>query len=118
MAHVTNKDRAYILAHPDGKINWQNPAEQIFNQWRAYAGWPGVYTYLKEKKIDIVSAGPVENKNAGRTPGEVFIAEKKYFVACGTDALELKRVKLEGKKEMDCQSFVNGYRDFVGAVLM
>jgi len=22
LAHVTNKDRAYILAHPDGKINW------------------------------------------------------------------------------------------------
>src|SRR3989339_775380 len=101
----------------DGKINWQNPAGQIFNQWRAYAGWPGVYAYFKEKKIDFVSVALAENKNAGRVPGEVFAEGKKYFVACGSGALELKRVKLEGKKEADCQSFVNGDRDFVGTVL-
>jgi len=85
---------------------------------RAYVAWPGSYTHFKNKKIDILSAAVAENKNTGRTPGEVFAEGKKYYVACGDGSLELKRVKLEGKKEVACQSFVNGYRDFVGAVLM
>jgi len=105
------------ITKADGQVDWRKSAEQILNQVRAYAAWPGSYTYFKGKKLDIVMAAVAENKNTGRSPGEVFAEGRKYYVACGEGALELKRIKLEGKKEMDNQSFVNGYRDFVGTAL-
>lgn len=100
----------------DGRVDWQKSAKQIFNQIRAYAAWPGCYSYFKEKKLDIIATA-MENKKTDLAPGTVFAEGKRFYVACGDGALELRRVKLEGKKEVDCQSFVNGYRDFVGAAL-
>jgi len=35
-----------IIKKEEGEINWQKSAEEIYNQWRAYADWPGVYSQL------------------------------------------------------------------------
>lgn len=100
----------------DGKIDWTRSAEQIYNQWRAFAAWPGVYTIFDGQKLDIIG-GRAVNVQSAYQPGTVYAESKKIYVACGQGALELARVKLEGKKEMDIVSFVNGRKDFVGSIL-
>jgi len=47
------------ISKNQGEINWQNSAEKIFNQIRAFTPWPGAFTFFKNKKLDIIIANPV-----------------------------------------------------------
>ncbi len=94
----------------DGKINWQDSAVNIHNKIRALSGWPSVYAFYKGKMIKIIEAeailAAVEN-----APGTVETIKKDGIcVSTGSGTLKIKRVKPEGKREMDACAFVSGYR--------
>ena len=43
------------------------------------------------------------------TPGEIIeITKKSFTVACGRDALVIKKLQPEGKKPMDAAAYLNG----------
>ncbi len=43
-------------------------------------------------------------------PGTVFLTpDKKLAVACGKKSLVLKKVQVEGKKEISGEEFIRGY---------
>lgn len=74
----------------DGKINFKKDTmRQIYNKFRAFKVWPGIYFELKYprsiKTIKITDLAFKDNK------------------------LLIKKVIPEGKKEMDFKSFLNGY---------
>ena len=50
------------LSKEDGKIDWSQPAALITRAYRAYEPWPGVYTFLGERRIQL---GQVEATAAG-----------------------------------------------------
>ncbi len=105
----------------DGKIDFsESRAKEIYDMWRAYSTWPGIYTYFKWKKLDITDCFFDEH--------EVFLdedfarwdvieledhGEKSIWVVCISGILLINKVKLEWKKEMDIFSFVNWYKDFL-----
>ena len=80
---------------------------------RAYYPWPGAYFYLhlggdKKKKIQITESTVCNNDNDA-VSGQVIKADKKgWIVACGTSALEIKKMIPEGKKEMSGADFLRG----------
>jgi len=42
------------ITKEDGKIDFKTQkAQEIYNLFRAYFPWPGIYTYYEEKKFDI-----------------------------------------------------------------
>lgn len=114
-----DKEATYCrkIKKSDGRIDWGKPAENVLNQIRAFKEWPGSYTFFGNKKLDIIEAMPAEDKEDGGSAGLVIAKGRKYFVQCGNGLLELKRVKIEGKKEMAALDFCNGHKDFIGAVL-
>ena len=102
----------------DGKINWQAGAREIANQSRAFNEWPGSYTFFNEKKLDITKCYPAQIEvKRNHKIGEVFLFEGGYYVACGQGFLRLLEVKLEGKRQIGINDFVNGHSVFVSAVL-
>lgn len=101
------------ISKGQGRIVWNNSAEHISNQIRAFTPWPGAFTFFNDKKLDIIEAKPIEC-DENRLIGQVFEQGKKILVQCKDNCLEIKKVKLEGKKEVDIQSFVNGYPNFIG----
>jgi len=105
------------ISKGQGRIVWQNSAEYIFNQIRAFTPWPGAFTFFNDKKLDIIKAEPIECEE-DRIIGQVFKKGNKILVQCKENCLELKKIKLEGKKEIDIQSFVNGHPDFIGSKLV
>jgi len=109
-----------IITKEDGKINWQNSAFEIYNQFRAFYIWPGIWTFWKHKNLKILDCVPSElqmsDMQTGKnSPGQVLETGK---VICGNGTiLKIRSLKLEGKKETDIASFLNGHKDFVQSKL-
>ena len=107
-----------IINRQDGRINWERPAEEIYNQIRALNPEPGPWTIWDGEVLNIKIAEPSNIACTGKKPGtvekigtgEVAVATKKCY-------LILRQIQLEGKRETDVRSFVNGYRDFIGSEL-
>ena len=102
-----------ILNREDGKINWTRPADEIYNQWRALQPWPGVYTEIRNQRLEIrikllkMKLGPKTDK----MPGEFIILDKKRLaMACAKNqSIEILELQPEGKKPLTAEQFINGY---------
>jgi len=47
----------------DGKIDFHEPAEKIYNKFQAFYLWPKIYTNFNSKKLDITDCF-FENKDS------------------------------------------------------
>ncbi|MDD5212941.1 MAG: methionyl-tRNA formyltransferase [Candidatus Gracilibacteria bacterium] len=109
------------ISKEDGKIDFaKSTAKEIYDMWRSYSTWPGIYTYFKGKKLDITDCFFDEHEvflDEDFKLGDVIEledhGEKSVGIICKSGILLLNKIKLEGKKEMDIFSFVNGYKDFL-----
>ena len=102
------------ISRDDWKIDFCNDSsEQIYNKFRAYFPWPGIYTFYKDKKLSIEFCETWDFLNA--KPWEVLKLDKKniWIVCADKKILLLRQLKLEWKKSMDIFSFVNWNKDFI-----
>ncbi len=105
------------LTKEDGLIDWTKPAKTLECFVRAMSPWPSAWTWLNGKKIKILAVDPhIISLNMHR-PGKTFIYNSTLAIQCGTDALIIKQLQLEGKKAMAAEEFLKGYNDFIGKVL-
>lgn len=113
-----------MFKREDGKINWNQPAEQIYNQIRALNPEPGTWTTWnpptssgqKSKVINILTS-QVGYPQVGEKTGTIKKINNDIAVITQTCYLILKQVQLEGGKEMDIKSFMNGHHDFLDSTL-
>ena len=104
------------ISRADGEINWGNPARDIFNMWRAFTPWPGVFTFLGGKRLKLLKVSEIEDEHQAEY-GVVYKKDDDVLVACGEhSALVLEEVQLEGGKVMEIGEFLKG-RNLVGEVL-
>lgn len=106
------------MSKQDGEIDWNMPAVDIWRRVRAYNPWPGCYTRWNGKQLKILQAKPVSFKES-TTPGLVVALPDKHVPGIGTGdgVLAVSEVQLEGKKAMMAKDFIQGQREFIGAVL-
>jgi methionyl-tRNA formyltransferase len=103
-----------IVEKKDGQINWNSSAQEIYNKFRAFYPWPGIWTKWNGKIIKILDCVPA-SAPAGKDTGTVLDGGN---VICGNKtALQIKSLQLEGKKETNISDFLNGYKNFVGSCL-
>lgn len=96
-----------LIQKNDGLIDWQQPAEQIARQIRAYLGWPGSRTEINATTVTITTAHPI---NLSGAPGEFLVTETgELLVYCQTGALIIDRLIPAGKREMSGQDFARGH---------
>lgn len=96
------------LVKQDGLIDWQLSAPEIHNRVRGMVPWPGAYTFLNNKKLNIWKSDVLEDSG---TPGKVIRVEKdKIQVGAGKGAVSILEVQLEDKKRMMVSDFLRGYR--------
>jgi len=103
---------APMLKKTDGEIDWSRDAKAIYAQIRGVTPWPGAYTTFKGKRLKVHKARVVNRcgVTASTVSGEGLI------VACGSGALELLEVQLEGAKRMSAEDFMRGQRITEGTV--
>jgi methionyl-tRNA formyltransferase len=114
-----------ILSREDGHVDWKKPVSTIYNLWRAFQPWPGVFTELRIKnreskmlKLIKIKVSNLQSEEFRQYKiAEVFERDKKLFVKCGDGLIEIARLQLEGKKAMDAGVFLQGHREIEGASL-
>jgi methionyl-tRNA formyltransferase len=106
---------APMLKKEDGQIDWTADARAIHNRVRGMQPWPGAYTRFRGQTLHVWKARPAGGVVA---PLGRFASLRPPCVSCGSGALELLEVQLEGRKRMAAADFVNGQRlnenDFLG----
>ncbi len=98
---------APILKKEDGHIDFHLTAREILNRLRGFQPWPGAFSSFRGKNLQVWAAQPIERVAAA---SEVAVESGRLFVGCGTGALELLEVQLEGKKRMPAADFIHGYQ--------
>ncbi|WP_457568036.1 methionyl-tRNA formyltransferase [Desulfurobacterium sp.] len=92
----------------DGRIDWSESAQTIFNKIRAFTPWPSAFTSFRGKHLKITEALPVDGAGV---PGQVVDIDREgFYVGTGRALLKILKVKPEGKREMSAADFVRGYR--------
>lgn len=100
------------IASDEEKIDWHREASALHNQIRALSPYPAAFANvkignepIKRLKIKLATfAGGFKGQ-----PGEVLMCgEEGLVVACGTGALRLLEVQLEGKKPLKIEEFIRG----------
>lgn len=90
----------------DGEVTFED-AQTLFNKYRAFTPWPGIYlaSGLKLKKIELVE------KESAHESGKILQIEKESIVlGCKKGSIRVYRVQPESKNEMDVLSYINGKR--------
>jgi methionyl-tRNA formyltransferase len=94
----------------DCKIDWNQPAEKIYNLVRGLSPYPTAYTTLNEKILKVFGA-EYELADTGEEPGEFFSDNKTFLKASTPDGfVMLTDVQMEGKKRMGIVEFLRGVR--------
>lgn len=91
---------ASLIKKEDGYVSLNEMSADIYNKYRAYVQWPGVYTYVKdlEKFLDITTK--IMDK-------DTVIKLKK--LSLDNDKLHIEYVQLPNKPSISLVDFYNGY---------
>jgi methionyl-tRNA formyltransferase len=104
-----------IISKQDGFVNWHQSAGQIYNQFRAFYPWPGIWTKWQGKVVKILGCAPLAQAPGADVPGTVLAGGA---IVCGDHSvLQTSSLQLEGKQQTAISDFLNGYRDFIASRL-
>jgi methionyl-tRNA formyltransferase len=95
----------------DCRIDWQRPAAQVLNFIRGMSPVPGAFTLLQDKTLKIFRAHANAEEDIHAAPGAVETDGKHYLRIAAADCwVYADEVQQEGKKRMDAESFLRGFR--------
>lgn len=104
------------LRREDGRADFTQPAVELWRRARAFQPWPGFFTTWNGRMLKLPALEPLPSRR-GHAPGRVFATDRGPAIACGTGALRVHELQLEGKRAMPADDFVRGQPSFVGAQL-
>jgi methionyl-tRNA formyltransferase len=110
---------APMLSREDGQVNWSLTAREIYDRLRAFAPFPGCYTFLNGQRLELTKVAPEplgENAPHRDEPGTISqVAKDSFVVVCGGGtALRVREVQPAGKRAMSVRDFLNGTKLEVG----
>jgi methionyl-tRNA formyltransferase len=114
-----------LIKKEDGRIDWSSSAVYIERMTRAFRPWPGVFTRFKAKRLFLLRVSviradaPILRSRGNPEPGTVIGIDKErgILVQTGNGVLGIQKLKLQSKKEMEWNAFLNGAGDITGTVL-
>lgn len=92
------------------QIDWNQPAERIYNLIRGLSPYPTAFSKLNDKILKIFSA-ELEIKEPGISPGAFLSDGKTYLKFATKDGfIKVTDLQYEGKKRMQTEEFLRGMR--------
>lgn len=110
-----------LIGKDDGRIDWNGSAENIYDKYRAFASWPGVFTYWEtdgqSKRLKLNRLSLAAGDSTALRSGTVFQRDGAVCVQTADGAVKLEEIQLEGKPPVSAGDFINGYKNFIGSRL-
>jgi methionyl-tRNA formyltransferase len=102
------------LSRDDGLLDWSLAAATLDRRIRGFTPWPGAFTFLDGKRLNVRAAHPVDQAPT-QPPGHVeAVPHDAVLVATGDGCLALTEVQLEGKRSLAVPAFLAGHPIPVG----
>ena len=116
---ITGITYANKITSNDTLINWSQNNEEILRKLRSLSNWPGGWTYHNHNRIRIHEAKKIEFSVGKKNikPGEFigYSGNGSPIIQCGSNSfLEITQIQKEGKKKMNSQDFLRGYKINIG----
>jgi len=92
------------IRRSDGEIVWDD-ALSLYNKYRAFEGWPGIFT---AEGLKIVEMQLIERVSEHRRGEILNVDEKGVVIGCDRGALRLEILQPPSKKAMDARSYLAG----------
>ena len=98
---------------PEEHLDLSLDANSLLRYIRGLSKTPGGYLSLEGKKVKIYSA-VLDSYNESSNIGEIVDDHKKLVFQAKGGTISILSLQMEGKKEMDAKSFLNGNHDLKG----
>ena len=120
---------APALRKEDGRVDWGLPAEDVWRRVRAFAPWPGAFTYLDGKPLRLLDTWPLAVDHQGQPAGTVVpcplgaaapeqaglpVRQAGFAVVTGRGLLAIMRLQLAGRRALPATDFLRGQRGLMG----
>lgn len=90
-------------------IDWHKDAHHIHNFIRGLSPVPCAYSFLNGKMFKIYKTVP-ENVQSDKPAGAVIDADKKLVVAAKDGIVKILELQLEGKRRLNVEEFLRGFK--------
>ncbi len=98
-------------------IDFNKSAREVHNKIRGLSPWPVATTTINGKKIKVHLSRLSDDSFVGKS-GEVVGNKGSLKIVCGDGkCIEILELQAEGKRKMDCDSFLRGHNIELGTVL-
>ena len=94
------------------KLDWNEPAEKIIRRINAYSPNPGAWFEFKGKRIKILEASLSSQSGKSGT-----IISDDLIIGCGEKSIQPRKLKKEGKEEVNLNDFLRGNKIEKGYVI-
>lgn len=106
--------KAPIINKEMGKLDFTKSAQELHDLVRGFDPWPAAYCMLGKKRLKVYKTAVLDMQGEA---GRVLQSDGKLIIACGTGALELIEVQLEGAKRMTADRMLMGHPIEAGTIL-
>ena len=102
--------KAPKIWHDTCEIDFNKSSAKVHNFIRGLSPFPGAYTELLGKKVKILKSRRSTDLISDSSPGSFLSDNKSYLkMKCADGYVDVLTIKMEGKRQMDIQTFLNGY---------
>lgn len=92
------------IKREDGEVEFDD-AKTLYNQFRAYEGWPNIFTNDKLKLLEIELLDTTSQNRSGEI---LELDSEKMVIGCQKGKIAIKQLQPQSKKAMDVQSYCVG----------
>jgi methionyl-tRNA formyltransferase len=98
------------LKKEEGRIDWTKEAIFVDRMVRAFAPWPGAFTFFKGRRLIIHAGKRLADQRSDQPPGRITgIKKEGIAVSCGAGTVFLvERLQRADKKVMEAAVFLRG----------
>jgi methionyl-tRNA formyltransferase len=94
------------ISKTDGLINpLEQTASAVYNRFRAFWGWPGIYLHHRSKSIKLLEIKTIDRTI---TPGQFEIIDNQIFLGCREGSIQILQLQPEGKNPQTAEVFLRG----------
>ena len=109
-ATETEQDHARATIAPkldkrEGEVTFEEPASRIYDRFRAFDPWPGVFVMSGGEALKLTDIAPVD---ASGTAGSILEVGDDVIVACGEGALRVRELQRPGKPRTSAGAVARG----------
>lgn len=111
----TNATLCKKITKEEGQIYWNTDTKDIYDRYRAFSPWPGVWTRVNGKRLKLITMLPHTDMNLPYS--KMTFINDKIYIGTRDGSMELIELQLEGKNKMSAAEFTHGYASLKNTVL-